>query len=58
MRKFKKLDLSSFDCDKTKMLNDMFSSCYNLKDIIINKDSDKIKEIIEETFLALPNIDY
>ena len=54
----KKLDLSSFDCEKTKTLNDMFSSCYNLKDIKINKDSDKIKEIIEETFLDLPNINY
>ena len=54
----KKLDLSSFDCEKTKTLNDMFSSCYDLKDITMNKDSDKIKEKIEETFLDLPNINY
>ena len=52
----KKLDLSSFKCEKTKTLTDMFSSCYNLKDITLNKDSDKIKEIIEESFFDLTNI--
>ena len=54
----KKLDLSSFECEKTKTLLDMFSSCYSLKDITINKNLDKIKEIIEETFLDFPIINY
>ena len=52
------IDLSSFNCEKTKTLNDMFSSCYKLKNIKLNKDSEKIKEIIDETFIETPIISY
>ena len=47
------LNLSSFNYDKVKYLGAIFDKCCSLKWIKINKDSKRIKELIDEQFINL-----
>ena len=47
------LNLSSFNYDKVKDLKHMFDNCYNLKNIKINKNSERVKELIDEQYINL-----
>jgi len=47
------LNLSSFNYDKVEYLGAIFDKCCSLKWIKINKDSKKIKELIDEQFINL-----
>ena len=64
-----KIILSSFNTQNVENMNEMFEGCENLENIdlssfnyektkSLNKDSEKIKEIIDETFIEPPIITY
>ncbi len=47
------LNLSSFNYEKVKNLEYIFEHCYILNKIKINKNSKKIKELVDENFIKL-----
>jgi len=47
------LNLSSFNYDKIQDLESIFDHCYNLGKIKINKNSEKIRKLVNENFIKL-----
>ena len=48
-----KLDLSSFSYENVESLKNIFKDCYSLKNIKLNKNSEKIRELIDERFVQI-----